>query len=625
MSGQTPATGDRSGYPYLTLDDTDAATAVSVILKLRGETCDIDCLFCYEKRKESPGGARIDVEDIGRLPTLFGGRPIVAELHGGEPLTAGKSYVRGVLARLAAAPSVTRVTMQTNGIRLDEEWLDLFDEVYPDLRIGISLDGDPEGNSWRIGYDGRETYTQVAAALRLLGARGRKVGVITVVTPRVLGRAAAVLDHLAGFDAVNAVSLVPCFDSTVLAATATETARVPPSRTAQRAVIGPAGPAWAITGEEYAQFVLDAAAHWATSGLFSRIKLEPVVSTIRTIQGLDTGFCHFSNLKCDHVFTVYPDGRFGSCDELPWPEAQLGNLRDLPGHRAVQMAQRRLPLLVEGRALAGKCADCRYRHTCGGGCVATRLRAARSVGSDDDYCRYRMRLVDGVAAIITQPDVRSATWCRQVKARPHQPNSMADVAVFLRSWRDPGRPRLPVRLNTSAHGNINTAGEPGVHEADDLDPMHPAWREAIEPGVWPLVDAITREWGLVTYDSCQGHRYDGLELVPAERRVGVLPRDRREYAAVAAALCRVVTAAESQLPLPVRVVVGRAELTCTTTGVRFHVLDLRLERREGSDWTSYFANLETATEILARKLSSERSDERTACSCQVPDNDGRAR
>ncbi|MFX0574626.1 hypothetical protein [Nocardia nepalensis] len=76
--------------PYLTMMQTGTETAVSVILKLRGETCDIDCLYCYEKRKESPGGARIGVQDIARLPQLFGGRRLVVELHGGEPLTAGQ-------------------------------------------------------------------------------------------------------------------------------------------------------------------------------------------------------------------------------------------------------------------------------------------------------------------------------------------------------------------------------------------------------------------------------------------------------------------------------------------------------------------------------------------------------
>lgn len=52
MEAATPA-ADLSRRVYLTLPDTEDTAAVSVILKLRGETCDIDCVFCYEKRKGS--------------------------------------------------------------------------------------------------------------------------------------------------------------------------------------------------------------------------------------------------------------------------------------------------------------------------------------------------------------------------------------------------------------------------------------------------------------------------------------------------------------------------------------------------------------------------------------------
>jgi uncharacterized protein len=146
---------------YRTLDGTGPDTAVSVILKLRGETCNVDCLYCYEKRKEAPGGARISAEQVARLAEIFRGRRLAVELHGGEPLTAGKEAVGAVLTELAAQPSVIRVSLQTNGVRLDESWLDLFDAIYPDLQIGISLDGDAEGNSWRVGYDGQVIYPLV--------------------------------------------------------------------------------------------------------------------------------------------------------------------------------------------------------------------------------------------------------------------------------------------------------------------------------------------------------------------------------------------------------------------------------------------------------------------------------
>ncbi|MFX0576947.1 hypothetical protein [Nocardia nepalensis] len=80
----SPVDGDNDSA-YLTMTQTGTETAVSVILELRGQTCDIDCLYCYEKRKESLGGARIGVQDIARLPQLFGGRRLVVELHGGNP------------------------------------------------------------------------------------------------------------------------------------------------------------------------------------------------------------------------------------------------------------------------------------------------------------------------------------------------------------------------------------------------------------------------------------------------------------------------------------------------------------------------------------------------------------
>ncbi|GED88615.1 hypothetical protein ACFC08_38920 [Streptomyces sp. NPDC056112] len=93
------------------------------------------------------------------------------------------------------SPTVVRVSLQTNGVLLDEQWLNLFDSLYPRLQIGISLDGDARGNAWRVGYDGKPVYPRVTDALRLLGSRGRKVGVIAAVTPAVLGRAEAVLDR----------------------------------------------------------------------------------------------------------------------------------------------------------------------------------------------------------------------------------------------------------------------------------------------------------------------------------------------------------------------------------------------------------------------------------------------
>ncbi|WP_199806700.1 hypothetical protein [Streptomyces sp. NRRL F-5727] len=105
---------------YAPLSSTGPDTAVSVILKLRGETSDIDCLYCFEKRKESPGGAQISAAQVHRLGSVFSGRPLSVELHGGEPLTAGRERLAEILDALAAQPNVIRVSLQTNGLQLDD-------------------------------------------------------------------------------------------------------------------------------------------------------------------------------------------------------------------------------------------------------------------------------------------------------------------------------------------------------------------------------------------------------------------------------------------------------------------------------------------------------------------------
>ncbi|MBI3685830.1 MAG: radical SAM protein [Actinobacteria bacterium] len=590
---------------------------MSVILKLRGETCNIDCLYCFEKRKEAPGGATIGPADVARLATTFGTRPLAVELHGGEPLTAGRATIGAILDQLAAQPNVVRVSLQTNGMLLDDAWLDLFDTYCPALEIGISLDGDPQGNSWRVGYDGRPAYPKIAAALGLLGRRGKRVGVISVVTRLVLGRAAHVLDHLAGFTAIRAVNFAPCFDSTITEPTTTAARRPPASRELQQqAIADPSGPRWAVTPDEYAAFVLAAAGHWITSGLFRRLKLEPAVSTIRRLRGAGSESCHFSDRKCDHVLTLYPAGRVGSCDELPWPQAHLANLAAMTTERDVIAAQRRSPLLAAGKALTNKCRTCDYRTTCMGGCISTRHRERLAVGDDNGYCAHRMRLVDGIAALLAEPHRPQAAFCRSIQWRPRHPNTMLDVGGFLARWDGPLIAQPNARLCHSAYGNINTAGLPGVHDADDLHPNHPQWREAIEPGVWPLVDALTTEWGCVTYDSCQGHAYDGLELAPTALRVGILPRSRVESGILAARVCQ-VAAAICDMPRACQLAIGRSEIACKTTGAIHPALDISLLPVGEHGWPGYFTVLGEAVAVLTAALRISVPSSEPVCACHT--------
>jgi uncharacterized protein len=552
------------------LEDTDQSVAVSVVLKLRGETCDIDCSYCFEKRKLAPGGAHITPEQIGHLPTIFGDRPLAIELHGGEPLTVGKPAMAAILDSLAAQPTVHRVHLQTNGVRLDHEWLDLFDSHYPALNLGISMDGDEHGNSWRIGYDGTPIYERIVHALNLLAERRRTCGIVTVVTPQLLGRAAAVIDHLAGFPAVRAIHLLPAFDTTVTRPLPSNGRRSSPSRQQQADAIGADGPRWAITPAQYATFVIDAAARWIHRGHFRHIKLDPVVAAIRRIKGLDTAHCHFAARKCSHVFTAYPDGRLGSCDELPWPQARLLPLVDAGTEARVTAAQHANTLLRAGRNLMVKCLTCAYRTTCGGGCTATRYRMVTATGNDDAYCEHRAQLIDGIAHLLAAPQQPSGAHCR----RAH--------------WQPADRT-----------GRIS----------------HPQSHDTVDTGLRRLADTLTTSWRADLYQPLSGQTA-AARPHPAGSRIGLLPRSPEDYAALTARLCRTIATTDGYLPAAVTARLARTEIDAG--GRRRPALELSLEPSPAASPAEYDTRLDQAARAVNHAARHATTTGECACTRRPP-------
>jgi uncharacterized protein len=90
-------------------------------------------------------------------------------LHGGEPLLAGREFVRFLIetVRRAAAGVEVRPVLQTNGTLLDRAWLQLCDEL--GIRVGISLDGDSAAHDrHRHRPDGRGSHALVAQTLARL-------------------------------------------------------------------------------------------------------------------------------------------------------------------------------------------------------------------------------------------------------------------------------------------------------------------------------------------------------------------------------------------------------------------------------------------------------------------------
>lgn len=150
-----------------------------VVLKL-AERCNLACDYCYyyfheydanknlpmmspEVREELPRFLTRSIEELSIDRINIG-------LHGGEPLLMKKPIFDELCTsiREALQGKVTLgMGLQTNGVLVDEEWIDIF--AKHQIRVGVSIDGPKEiHDRHRLDHAGRGSYDNAVRGLRML-------------------------------------------------------------------------------------------------------------------------------------------------------------------------------------------------------------------------------------------------------------------------------------------------------------------------------------------------------------------------------------------------------------------------------------------------------------------------
>jgi uncharacterized protein len=183
----------------MSADATDAvdfaSQPITQLLVKVAARCNIDCSYCYWFRdaavydKPKLMGAEVlrqlllRIEEHvseHRLPDL----PIV--LHGGEPLLWGvdkfNHFAETCAAITARTGSIIPIAVTTNGVLIDDRWLDCFEAHR--ISVAISLDGPAHIHDLhRKTFQGGGTHEAVARAARLLVSRDVRVSALAVCNP----------------------------------------------------------------------------------------------------------------------------------------------------------------------------------------------------------------------------------------------------------------------------------------------------------------------------------------------------------------------------------------------------------------------------------------------------------
>jgi uncharacterized protein len=163
----------------------------SYVLKVASR-CNLNCSYCYmynlgdQTYMNQPKFMSLETvtalaERLNTYTKEAGIEVIQIIFHGGEPLLLDRDYYEKCLGIFKEkAPSLDILySMQTNGVRLDEEWYEWLQKN--EVQVGISLDGPANyHDAYRKFHNGKGSYREVSDAVKL-GARYGLVGILSVM------------------------------------------------------------------------------------------------------------------------------------------------------------------------------------------------------------------------------------------------------------------------------------------------------------------------------------------------------------------------------------------------------------------------------------------------------------
>lgn len=341
--------------PSLTIGDAArlcAPVAFGTMAKPAGSACNLRCSYCYYLEKAGLYGGREPVMSRELLETYI--RQYIeandaAEVsfcwHGGEPLLLGTGYFKTAvsLQRKYAGGKTIHNSLQTNGLRVNEEWCRFFREN--GFLIGISLDGPRDiHDTFRKTDAGRPSFDSVMAAIRMFRRFGVEFNTLSVVSSKSEGRGLETYRFLRDEAGSRFMQFLPAADK-----------RLP----------------WAVSGEGYGRFLIDIFDEWVRRDV-GECYVQIFDATLAQWCGLPPGLCSVSEVCCDSL-TVEHNGDVYPCDHFVSPASKLGNIREMTLREIYELPQRFRFSVSKRESLPQECRRCKFFFACHGECPEHRV------------------------------------------------------------------------------------------------------------------------------------------------------------------------------------------------------------------------------------------------------------
>jgi uncharacterized protein len=365
----------------------------SYIIKVASR-CNLNCSYCYEYNMGDDSWRSMPALMSSKVVALVAARvrehcenhglnEVYINLHGGEPLLYGNQRTRHLVEVFTRDLAGVKIHwgVQTNGILLDEEWIDLLDSY--DFHLGLSLDGPAEVNDrLRVDHLGRGSHERVMEGVRHLHSRrGEHIfaGCLTVIDPE--SEPIVVFRHLMELRAKAIDFLLPHgnWDD------------IPPAKGSDPMKVTP-----------YADWLIPIFDEWFNHNS-GQVEIRLFEEIIEHLAG-GPGRLETIGLQPVSLISVAVDGSIEAVDTLKSIPGQQVLGLNLATHTFDDAIRHPKYLLrQEGSdSLSPTCQSCTLVKTCGGGYLPHRWSEANQFRNPSVFCADLAKLIWHIRASVNQ-------------------------------------------------------------------------------------------------------------------------------------------------------------------------------------------------------------------------------
>jgi uncharacterized protein len=367
-------------------DPAPGDCAVLTVIMKSTRLCNLRCTYCHSWRDGPNQTMTFPVlahatRDALRDP---GVRWVDFVWHGGEATLLPRSFYSKALwlqERFRRPGQTVLNTVQTNGTRLTDEWLDFLREHH--FSVGVSLDGPPEvHDTRRLDAGGRPTSARVRKGLERLRTAGiTRSGALMVVDEEICAAGAQrVLEYMVeiGIRGVALLNVLP--------------ENTPPGAS-------PKGDY--LPFPSFVDFLRELFHVW-----WPTYRDSIVVRELADLAGQLTGeapqICVFAGECFGTYLTVEPTGEVSACDKyIDDGTYRFGDVLTT-GLTGARVSQQLALVREENRRAVERMRDCRWFGVCHGGCPHDRYTGERRLPGYDGRCCGLAPLLDDMAATLTE-------------------------------------------------------------------------------------------------------------------------------------------------------------------------------------------------------------------------------